>query len=188
MSFLSLPMLPVHGCEVVHTHLHRKKDSACLLSLSQVLPSCLNVLFYLCTCSRRRERDFLTWLIKGKGLTTTEHPQKSLKQHKNPGSPKISSTHDFCWLSDHLQGLVPHTHLSCETIHLLNSTPPLSTFRNGLAHTSSPSLYLSFSLAQPEICSSHTHLMQMPKFRNRERERVGGFVYLGSWAQLVLRA
>lgn len=95
MSFLSLPMLPVHGCVVVHTHLHRKKDSARLLSLSQVLPSCLNVLFYLCTCSRRRERDFLTWLIKGKGLTTAEHPQKSLKQHKNPGSPKISSNSWF---------------------------------------------------------------------------------------------
>ncbi len=60
MSFLSLLMLSVHGCGVVHTHLHRKKDSARLLSLSQVLPSCLNVLFYLCTCSRRRERDVLT--------------------------------------------------------------------------------------------------------------------------------
>lgn len=49
---------------------------------------------------------------------------------------------------------------------------PQSTFRNGLAHTSipSPSLCLSFLLAQPGICSSHTHLMQMPKLRIRERE------------------
>lgn len=51
-----------------------------------------------------------------------------------------------------------------------------------------PPLCLSFLLAQPGICSSHTHLMQMPKLRNRERERVGGFVYLGSWVQLVLQA
>lgn len=34
-----------------------------------------------------------------------------------------------------------------------------------------PPLCLSFLLAQPGICSSHTHLMQMPKLRNRERER-----------------
>lgn len=67
------------------------------------------------------------------------------------------------------------SHMPVSTVKSFISWPllhPQSTFRNGSAHTSipSPSLCLSFLLAQPGICSSHTHLMQMPKLRIRERE------------------
>lgn len=63
---------------------------------------------------------------------------------------------------------------------------PQSTFRNGSAHTSPLSVFLARSAW--DLLLPHTPYANAKAQKPRERERVGGFVYLGSWVQLVLQA
>lgn len=59
-----------------------------------------------------------------------------------------------------------------------------STFRNGSAHTSPLSVFLARSAW--DLLLPHTPYANAKA--QKPRERVGGFVYLGSWVQLVLQA
>lgn len=159
----------VWGGAHIHTCTGRKTALACWVFLKDFLPV-LTSYFYLCTCSKQ-ERDFLTWWIKCKTPATAEHPQKSLKcitPHKNP-----SSAHDSFWLSDRLQGLVPHAHLSCETIYLLNSTPPpvhLQKWFSPHLLTLPLSVILSRSLSLGFAPPTHTLCKCQSSETERERE------------------